>query len=95
MQNLTVSADVFQTVPSTHPVANDPAKIRDAAQQFEALLLAELLHTANPDGGWLGSGEGGAGSTAVGFAEQALAGSIARHGGIGLSNLIAEGLKRG
>jgi hypothetical protein len=34
----------------------DPAKIRDAAQQFEALLLGQILRSARENGGWMGSG---------------------------------------
>ena len=37
----------------------DPAKIRDAAQQFEALLIGQILRSARESGkGWLGSGGG-------------------------------------
>jgi hypothetical protein len=57
--------------PSTTPAVpkgGDPAKIRDAAQQFEALLIGQLLETASQGGGWLGSGEDSASSCANGFA---------------------------
>jgi len=36
------------------PKDSDPAKIQDAAQQFEALLIGQILETASQDGGWLG-----------------------------------------
>jgi Rod binding domain-containing protein len=73
---------------------DDPAKIRDAAQQFEALLLAQVLQSAHGDGGWLGSGEDSAGSCAGSFAEQQLALTMARQGGFGLADLISKGLER-
>jgi Rod binding domain-containing protein len=72
---------------------DSPAKIHDAAQQFEGLLLAQLLAGAHEGGGWLGSSDDSS-SAATGFAEQQLAGMIAQKGGLGLSNMIAAGLKR-
>ncbi|HYW44175.1 MAG TPA: rod-binding protein [Bryobacteraceae bacterium] len=75
--------------------ANDPAKIRDAAQQFEALLLGQILRSAREsgDGGWLGSGSSSDGLTE--FAEQHLASIMSQQGGLGLSTLITQGLERG
>jgi len=72
----------------------DPDKVRDAAQQFEALLLSQILETVSHGGGWLGSGEDSSSGCANGFAQEQLAAEIARHGGFGLSKLIAEGLDR-
>ena len=94
MGNLMVSPALTESVPATGPKTGDPAKIRDAAQQFEALLLTLLLQSAHPSGGWLGSGEDGAGDTASSFAEQQLAVMMAQQGGIGLANLVATGLER-
>jgi len=76
------------------PKGCDPAKIQDAAQQFEALLIGQILETASQDGGWLGSGEDSASSCANGFAQQQLASVMAKQGGFGLSKLIAQGLER-
>jgi Rod binding domain-containing protein len=86
------------SLPGIEPHAgksDDPAKIRDAAQQFEALLLAQVLQTAHEGGGWLGSGEDSAGDCASSFAEQQLALTMARQGGFGLAGLISKGLERG
>lgn len=94
MDNLAVSPTLTQGVPAASPKADDPARIREAAQQFEALLLTQLLQTAHPSGGWLGGGEDGAGDTASSFAEQQLAVMMARQGGIGLANMVASGLER-
>jgi peptidoglycan hydrolase FlgJ len=71
---------------------DDPAKIREAAQKFEALLVAQMLRTAREsEGTWLGSGQG---DCATELAEQHLAESIAAGGGLHLADLIAEGLKK-
>ncbi len=73
---------------------DSPAKIKDAAQQFEGLLLAQILNTAHDEGGWLGSGGDSSGGAATSFAEQQLAGTIAQKGGLGLASMIAAGLHR-
>jgi Rod binding domain-containing protein len=74
---------------------SEPAKIRDAAQQFEGLLLAQILSgVSQGGGGWLGSGEDQSGAAATGFAVQQLAAEIAHQGGLGLANLISVGLER-
>jgi Rod binding domain-containing protein len=72
---------------------DSPEKIKDAAQQFEGLLLAQMLSSIHEGGGWLGSSDQSSGAT-TGFAEQQLAGLIAQKGGLGLSTMIAHGLTR-
>jgi Rod binding domain-containing protein len=72
---------------------DDPAKIHEAAQQFEGILLTQVLQSAHGEGGWLGSGEDSAGSCASSFAEQQLALTMARQGGFGLAELISKGLQ--
>jgi flagellar protein FlgJ len=85
-----------QTTVSAGPRKTDsPARIQDAAQQFEALLLNQLLHSARESsGGWLSLGDDASGDSATDFAEQQLADTLARQGGLGLSKLIAAGLHR-
>src|SRR5580658_6543851 len=78
---------------STIKQTDSPAKIHDAAQQFEGLLLAQILGSIHQGGGWLGSSDDSS-SAATGFAEQQLAGMIAQKGGLGLSTMISAGLKR-
>jgi flagellar protein FlgJ len=78
---------------STH-TKDDPAKVHDAAQQFEALLIGQMLRTERESGnGWLGSGGDSAGDCATDYAEQQFATLLARQGGLGLANLIAAGLQ--
>src|SRR5579863_6379271 len=73
--------------------ADTPEKIHDAAQQFEALLIGQILQAANRDGGWLGSDGDSASSCATGFAQEQLATVMAKNGGFGLAGLIARGLR--
>jgi Rod binding domain-containing protein len=76
------------------PQPDTPARIRDAAQQFEALLIQQLLRGMHEDGGWLGTGGDAASECASSFAEQHLAQSMAEQGGLGLADLIARGLRK-
>jgi Rod binding domain-containing protein len=73
----------------------DPELVRQAAAEFEALLVAEMLKSARASGGggWLGSGEDQAGTTMVELAEQQFAQALAAAGGLGLADLLAEGLR--
>jgi len=74
---------------------DDPSKIRDAAQQFEALLLAQMLRSVREGtGNWLSTGEDSSGDSATDFAEQQFAAVMAQQGGIGLASLIARGLRK-
>lgn len=75
---------------------SEPAKAKtlEAARQFEALMMEQLLRGMRSGEGWLGGGEGGADSIATEFAEQQLAGTLARHGGLGLATMIVTGLER-
>jgi Rod binding domain-containing protein len=75
--------------------SDSPAKIKDAAQQFESLLLAQILHSAHDSGsGWLGSGDDSSSQSLGDFAEQQLAQVMAKNGGLGLAKMIAEGLEQ-
>lgn len=73
---------------------DDPAKVHDAAQQFEALLLGQMLRSERESSnGWLGSGGDSAGDCATDYAEQQFATLLARQGGLGLASLISAGLR--
>ena len=77
------------------PVTNDPTKIRGAAQQFESLLLAQILHAAHgSSGGWLGSGSDSAADGVSSLADEQLAVMISQQGGLGLRDLIVQGLTK-
>jgi Rod binding domain-containing protein len=72
------------------------AEVRDAARQFESLLLSELLKSVREasGSGWLGTGEDAAGDSAMGLAQEQFAQALAQSGGLGLSKLIAGGLEQ-
>ena len=77
---------------------DSPAKIKDTAQQFEGLMIGELLKTAREAGsasGWTGtSEEDQAGQTGLDMAEQQLATVMAKSGGFGLTKFIVHSLER-
>jgi Rod binding domain-containing protein len=64
-----------------------------AAQDFEALLIGQMLHSIREErSGWLGTGDDDASATAFGFGEDQLAKALTRAGGLGMSKIIAAGL---
>ncbi len=74
-------------------VPDDPAKVRDAAKQFEALMIAQLLRSVRESGtGWLGGGSSSDSDCATEFAEQQFAQSMAAAGGLGLAGMIVRSL---
>ena len=77
----------------TAGVALRPRNVKQASQQFEALLITELLRLAHgEEGGWLGTGEDSTASSAIGLAEESLAQTISASGGLGLSDLVTKDL---
>ena len=78
---------------STAGAPDSPAKVRDAASQFESLLIAQILRSVRESGGWFGSNDPTA-SCAMEFAEQQFATLLAQQGGLGLATLISNGLVR-
>lgn len=81
---------------SASPKRGDtPEKIHDAAVQFEALLLAQMLRSVREASSKSGQGgEDASGSSMMEVAEQRFAQVLARNGGLGLAKLIVEGLSR-
>ena len=77
------------------PAAPPPKNLTEAAKQFEALLIGQLLksaHGGDDDQGWLGTGDDTGDATAAGLAEQQFAQALAAKGGLGLSGRIVASL---
>ena len=73
---------------------DDPAKVRDAAKQFEALLIGQMMKSMHDsEGGWLGTGDDESGSAAMEYGQEIFAQAMAAGGGLGLANLVAAGLR--
>lgn len=96
VSGVTASAAAALAAPESKP--DSPAKVRQAVQQFEALMLTQLLKTAreagSSAGGWFGTGEDQAGALGMEFAEQEFARMLAAGGGLGLAKVVAAGLER-
>ena len=85
------------TAPAGRPegTKNNAAALADAASQFEALLITQLLRAARGDSeGWLGAGEDQTAASAMELAEEQFAGALAAQGGLGLASLIVSGLEQ-
>lgn len=80
--------EALQPAAGQAAAGRDERKVRDAAQQFEALLIAQLLRTARESCGEESS------DAAFGYAEEQFAAVIAKQGGLGLADVIAEGLRK-
>ena len=81
-------------IPAPHKT-DSPEKIKDAASQFEALLIGQILKTVHEDsdGEWGGDPDP-ASASAMDFANDYFARAMAAKGGLGLSNMIVKGLER-
>ena len=75
---------------------DSPQKTKDAAAQFESLLVGQILKSAHEEeGGWLDAGEEDqtAGS-AMQMADEYLAKAMTSHGGLGLARMISNSLNQ-
>jgi flagellar protein FlgJ len=79
--------------PGNPPPKDDPAKIQDAARQFEALLMGQMMKSMrDSEGGWLDTDQDDASSSAMEYAQDMFAQSLAARGGLGLASLVVKGL---
>ena len=84
---------MIQPVSSVLPSMIEPkaTKAADAAKQFEALLIAQMLRSvreASQD-----SDEDSTGQTMMDVADQQFSQLLANNGGVGLARMIVSGLK--
>lgn len=73
-----------------------PDQISQAATQFEALIIGQVLKAAreSSDKGWLGTGDDQTSDMAMEMAEQGLAQGLAAQGGLGVAKMITAKLRR-
>jgi flagellar protein FlgJ len=87
----TVAAPAESTGPA--PKKDDPEKVKSAAQQFEALLIGQMMKSMKEsEGGWMGTNADDSSSSALEYAQEVFSQSLAAHGGLGLASLIVKGL---
>jgi Rod binding domain-containing protein len=74
---------------------DDPKKIVDAAKNFEALLISQMLQTMQAGSeGWLGTTEDKTMESAMGLANEQFGKALSASGGLGLAKLIESGLAK-
>ena len=86
-------APIGPTTANNTKQPDTPERVRDAAQQFEALLIGQMLRTVRESGGGFMGEKDSASDCALEFAEQQFATVMARSGGLGLATLIIQGLE--
>ncbi len=88
---------IGNTLSATASGSGQPGKgkrIHDAAQQFESLMIGEMLKSVreNSSSGWMGSGDSTGDDSAMGMAEAQFANALTAGGGLGLSKMIERSL---
>ncbi len=72
-----------------------PKNAAEAAKQFEALLIAQMLRTAHESaGGSLDDADSSSADTMFDVAGQQFAQVLANNGGLGLAKMITAGLSK-
>jgi Rod binding domain-containing protein len=86
------------TQPALSASKDSPAKIKQTATDFEALLLAQMLKSAREaSGGGLtadGADDSEANSTMIELGEQQFAQALASSGGLGIAKMVVIGLAK-
>jgi Rod binding domain-containing protein len=74
--------------------AKDPTRLADAARQFEALLLGQILKTVQSSSseGWLGTGEDQSAGSMMELGGEQFAQALATQGGLGLARMIVASM---
>lgn len=91
-----IGLNTIMTASGPSTTGKDPDRIKDAAKQFEAMLIQEMLKSARASGSgdWSGTADDSTGATMTEMADQQFAQLLASNGGMGLSKLVVKGLER-
>lgn len=89
------AASVLKAEEALAGAERNTQKLANAAQEFESLLLAQILKTAREtgSGGWLGGGQSHGMSSTMELAEAQLARAMAESGALGIGKLLAGQVK--
>jgi Rod binding domain-containing protein len=90
-----LSAGSLKYGPAKNGSAKDsPAKLRQAATDFEAMLLGQMLKSAREasGGGLTGDGDDDANSSLLDLGEQQFAQAMASTGALGIAKMVLAGL---
>jgi Rod binding domain-containing protein len=86
-----LSLPSLSLMPGQVPSKN-PAKLAEAATQFEALMITQMMKSARESSGdgWLSDGDETGEDTATGMAEEQFAQALAQSGGLGLAKMVIK-----
>ncbi len=88
MDPLTLDPALYLAAPNPQ---DSPKKIEGAAQQFEALLIGQMLKSAHESD----DDSDNSSETMLDVANQQFSQLLANNGGLGLAQMIVKGLKQG
>ncbi len=89
-----ISGSGFGEVPSVgHKKKDDPKRVHEAAQQFEGLMISQMLKSMRESGAGLNGDSDAGNSTALEMAEVEFAKALSQRGGLGLANQVEAGLQ--
>ena len=98
MQSMLSAPVALTPLPAGSAKKDTPAKIQQAATDFEALLLAQMLKSAREASGGGLTAEGGDDSdtntTMIELGEQQFAQALASSGGFGIAKMVVTGLAK-
>lgn len=88
------AAATANTVDTAASGQHEKKKIADAARQFEALLIGQILKSACDASTMTGStGDADpAGATAIEMAQEQFAAALSARGGLGIATMVTKGL---
>lgn len=94
--NLSTNLDSLGALSNSPAGHGKSTKIHDAAQQFEALMIGEMLKSARESGSWeLSDDEPDPGQDSLkGMAESQFAIALAKSGGLGLSQMVEQSVSK-
>ena len=77
-----------RTAPTTPPRSRTPRA------SSKRLLIGQMMKSMrDSEGGWLGTGDDEASSSAMEYAQEMFAQSLSANGGLGMASLVMKGLK--
>lgn len=91
--SIALSSASFSLPSANSETSSKPTKLHQAAQQFEALLIGEMMKSVHEgsSSGWLGSdGDEGGDNQAMEMAESQFANALAMNGGLGLAHTVEQ-----
>ena len=93
-----LSSTLMTAAPEGQAAKDSPERIRQAAHDFEGLLLAQMLKSARESGGGSLSGDDDesedANSSLIELGEQQFARALSAGGGLGIAKMVVAGLTK-